>query len=136
MKKIFVYSTLATDMAYTNHEAGGGDLPLPLDPVFIAGGAGVNNDRLFTPHGVATEVSPEQLLYLESNQVFQLHKRNGFIKVAEGEAKDVEAVTGDMSAADPSRQLVEADFTNGEDGEPTPTTSKDGGKGGGKGKGK
>jgi hypothetical protein len=119
--KLYVYSTLAADVNYTHYAKGGGDLPIADRSVIIKGGAGVANDRLVTPHGVATEIEAEDLVFLEQNEIFRLHRKNGFIKVEE-KSFDVEAVTGDMNAADPSRPPEEADFTDGDDSEPKPST--------------
>ena len=79
-KKLFIFCTLASDVAYTNHAQGGGDMPIELPPVVIKGGAGVANDRIVTPRGVATEVTEEQVEYLRQNEIFKLHEKNGFIK--------------------------------------------------------
>lgn len=120
--RFFVFCTLASDNRYVNYERKGNDLPIADGVgVLIKGGAGVANDRLVTPRGVVTEVSAAQLEYLNHNQVFQLHQKNGFIKVEES-ARDTEAAASDMNAADPGRPLEEADFTDGDDNEPKPST--------------
>lgn len=107
-KKLFVFSTLASDVAYTNHAQGGADLPIDLPPVLIKGGAGVANDRIVTPRGVATEVTEEQVEYLRANQVFQLHEKNGFVMVSESYA-DPDTVAADMTGRDISAPIVPQD---------------------------
>jgi len=107
-KKLFVFSTLASDVAYTNHAQGGADLPIDLPPVLIKGGAGVANDRIVTPRGVATEVTEEQVEYLRANQVFQLHEKNGFVMVSESYA-DPDTVAADMTGRDNSAPVVPQD---------------------------
>lgn len=107
-KKLFVFSTLASDVAYTNHAQGGADLPIDLPPVLIKGGAGVANDRIITPRGVATEVTEEQVEYLRANQVFQLHEKNGFVMVSESYA-DPDTVAADMTGRDISAPIVPQD---------------------------
>ena len=107
-KKLFVFSTLASDVAYTNHAQGGADLPIDLPPVLIKGGAGVANDRIITPRGVATEVTEEHVEYLRANQVFQLHEKNGFVMVSESYA-DPDTVAADMTGRDNSAPLVPQD---------------------------
>lgn len=109
-KVIVIYSTLASDMRYTNHKPGAADIPVPIGEVFVKGGAGVANDRLITPFGVATVVTEEQLKLLEQNSVFQLHKENGYILVSE-EKGDPEKFAADMNANDPSRPLNDTDLT-------------------------
>ena len=105
-----IYSTLACDQNYTNYESGGGDVPVARPAVFIAGGTGVANDRFITPLGVHTEVSDAQLEELERNFVFQMHKKNGFIRV-EKKKSDPEKVAADMNLKDPSAPKTSADFT-------------------------
>ena len=107
-KKLYVFSTLASDVAYTNHAQGGGDLPIDLPPVVIKGGAGVANERIVTPRGVATEVTEEQVEYLRANQVFQLHEKNGFVMVSETNG-DPDKVAADMTGRDISAPVVPQD---------------------------
>ena len=113
-KKLFVFSTLASDVAYTNHVSGGADLPVALPSVLIKGGAGVANDRIVTPRGVATEVTEEQVEYLRANEVFKLHERNGFVMVSESYA-DPDTVAADMTGRDHSAPLVPQDNIAGAD---------------------
>lgn len=107
-KKLFIFSTLASDVAYTNHAQGGGDMPIELPPVTIKGGAGVANDRLVTPRGVATEVTEEQVEYLRQNEIFKLHEKNGFVMVSEAFA-DPDTVAADMTGRDNSAPIVPQD---------------------------
>ncbi len=107
-KKLFIFSTLASDVAYTNHAQGGADMPIDLPPVLIKGGAGVANDRIVTPRGVATTVTEEQVEYLRANQVFQLHEKNGFVMVSETYA-DPDTVAADMTGRDNSAPVVPQD---------------------------
>jgi len=108
MTKLYVYSTLASDVNYTNHVPGGGDLPIELPPVHIKGGAGVANDRFVTPRGVATEIDEEQLAYLRANEVFKMHEKNGFIEVSESKV-DPDIVAADMTGRDNSAPIVPQD---------------------------
>ena len=108
-KKLFVFSTLASDVAYTNHAQGGADMPIDLPPVLIKGGAGVANDRIVTPRGVATTVTEEQVEYLRANPVFQLHEKNGFVMVSESYA-DPDTVAADMTGRDNSAPVVPQDY--------------------------
>jgi hypothetical protein len=107
-KKLYVFSTLASAVAYTNHAQGGGDLPIDLPPVVIKGGAGIANERIVTPRGVATEVTEEQVEYLRANQVFQLHEKNGFVMVS-GTYGDPDTVAADMTGRDISAPVVPQD---------------------------
>lgn len=109
MSKFYVYSTLASDVAYTNHAEGGADLPIDLPPVLIRGGAGVANDRLVTPRGIATEVAGEQVEYLRANAVFRMHEKNGFVQIGETYV-DPEKAAADMEGRDNSAPLVPDDL--------------------------
>ena len=109
MPKLYVYSTLASDVAYTNHTPGGGDMPIELPPVHIKGGAGIANDRLVTPRGVVTEVTEEQVEYLRQNEVFKLHEKNGFVEVSASRV-DPDTAAADMTGRDNSAPLVPEDF--------------------------
>lgn len=112
-KPLYVYSTLASDVAYTNHTAGGGDMPIELPPVVIKGGAGVMNERIVTPRGVATKITEEQLAYLRENEVFKLHEENGFVLVSDY-YDDPDNVAADMTGRDPSAPLVPQDNAQGD----------------------
>ena len=107
-KKLFIFCTLASDVAYTNHAQGGGDMPIELPPVVIKGGAGIANERIVTPRGVATEVTEEQVEYLRANQVFQLHEKNGFVMVSDTYG-DPDTVAADMTGRDISAPVVPQD---------------------------
>lgn len=110
---LIVFSTLASDVAYTNHKQGGGDLPIPLEPVTIKGGAGVANDRVVTPRGVATYVTPEQVEYLRENEIFKLHEANGFVMISENDV-DPDIAAADMTGRDVSAPLVPQDNAAGD----------------------
>jgi len=105
MGKLYVYSTLAADVAYTNHQQGGGDLPIELPPVLVKGGAGVANDRFITPRGVVTEITEEQGEYLRQNVLFQLHEKNGYVEIS-GSYVDPEKAAADMTGRDVSAPIV------------------------------
>lgn len=109
-KVIVIYSTLASDMRYTNYVKGGAELQNPIAEVFVKGGAGVANDRLITPMGVATMVTAEQLEVLKANAIFQMHERNGYVIVSE-ERGDPEKMAAEMNPNDPSKPLNDQDLT-------------------------
>lgn len=112
-KTLIVFSTLASSVAYTNHVQGGADLPIALEPVTIHGGAGVANDRIVTPRGVATRVTEEQVEYLRANPIFRLHEENGFVMVSDHDvAPDIAAA--DMTGRDNSAPVVPQDNIAGD----------------------
>lgn len=105
----FVFSTLTASQLYTRTEQGGADLPRTVAEVFIAGGSNIPDKYLRTPIGVMTPVTDEEMAVLQENDVFNLHKANGFITVEQAPA-DAEKVAADMETRDESAPLVDGDF--------------------------
>lgn len=128
-KDYYVFSTLSTDTAYTNYVQGGGDLPSVQSSITIKGGANVADKHLVTPMGVMTKVNEDQMKALKENRVFQLHEKNGFIKITE-KAYDVEEVViGEgMTEKDASAPLTPADFKETEGPQPVVAKGKKGKK--------
>lgn len=109
-KKVFLYSTLSSDQAYTVYKDGGGDLPQVEGQILVKGGANVPDGRMITPEGaVITATTPENLERLRQNEVFKLHEANGFIVVSDHKV-DGEVAAADMTGRDQSAPLVPADF--------------------------
>ncbi len=109
MAKAYVFSTLATDVNYAFYSPGGGDIPTKDRHIHIKGGTGVANDRLITPLGVMTEIDEEDIPALEGHPVFQIHMKNGFVKIEKKKA-DPEKVASEMNIKEPSAPLTDADF--------------------------
>jgi|SRR6478736_5361193 len=116
MARNYVYSTLSAPVDYINFVKGANNVPQALrcagrEGVFIHGGHGVATlgKSLITPQGVVTEVSDEQLTYLQENPVFQRHQKNGFI-IVESKRVDPEKVAASMATADGSAPLAPSDF--------------------------
>ena len=80
----YIYSTLSCDTVYTD------DAPAPEksvgqtrpDRVLVKGGTEAGNKQPVTPMGVATEVSDEEMTLLQQSEIFNLHRANGFIRIA------------------------------------------------------
>lgn len=108
-KTAHVFSTLANDQIYTNYDVNPGGIPLVNFECEIKGGAGVANDRLITPLGIATEIPEEMLAKLELNPDFRRHKKNGFIVVRDRRG-DPDKIATDMNARDLSKPLTPADY--------------------------
>lgn len=107
----YVVSTLAAPTSYTGWRAGGGnDVPQVEHAVTIAGGAGVANRNLITPHGVVTSVSDSDAEFLETNVVFQMHRKGGFVSILKSKPEDADAVAADMHGNDPGAPLTDADY--------------------------
>lgn len=109
MAKLYVYSTLASDVLYQNHAPGGADLPVVISEVMVKGGAGVANDRLTTPRGVATEITEQQAEALRANPVFAMHEQNGFVQISDARV-DADVAAADMTGRDNSAPIVPEDL--------------------------
>ncbi|OOF43040.1 hypothetical protein BKK51_12215 [Rodentibacter trehalosifermentans] len=105
----YVFSTLTCDNRYMVYAETGADIKVPVEGILIKGGAGVMNDRLFTPLGVSTEVTKEQLALLEQNPIFRLHKENGYLVVQDKNA-DAEKVSSNMNSRDNSAPLTPSSY--------------------------
>lgn len=118
----YVFSTLTASQEYTRTASGANDLPVTEGSVFIAGGSNIPDKYMRTSIGVATPVNDEELQILEENEVFRMHKENGFITVRPYQ-DDAEKVAADMITRDQSAPLVDADF---EDATPVTNTPANG----------
>lgn len=113
-----VASTLTSDVKYTLWKSNPGGVNVSLGHVLIQGGHGVAHRRanggLDTPQGVITSVTADQLELLRKDDVFQLHMKNGFIRIIESERKvEPEKAAKDLEAKEPSAPLDDADFKEG-----------------------
>lgn len=107
----YVYSTLTCDNDYAEWQKNG-DQQSILHTVRINGGHGLMNKHMITPLGVVTEVSDEDLAFLERNSAFQQHVANGFITVEKKKA-ETEKVAASMKRRDKSSQIVPSDYEKG-----------------------
>lgn len=117
----YIYSTITCDTAYPLYvENNSKDLGIikkrpdgtPMT-VIIKGGHGVSNKNMYTPRGVVTQVSDEEMELLEQNVNFQRHKKAGFITVDKKEVAPEKKVA-DMTQKDGSAPLTPKDFEEGE----------------------
>ena len=74
--------------------------------VVIKGGAGVKDKfSLATPKGMVTEVTDEELAFLQKDPHFQRHVRKGFMRVMNQEKLNV----SDMQPKDHGAQLTDSE---------------------------
>ena len=110
----YVFSTLTCDTNYciygnqTNR-----DVAIAKKKILIHGGHGVANKHVYTPMGVMTEVSEEDMKLLEADVHFQNHVKDGFIKVEKKKA-DTAKVAADMEQKDGSAPLTPQDYEEGD----------------------
>jgi len=108
----FVYSTLSNDQIYRDYQKAADERVIPSgQEVFIAGGANRASDvttrqGIYTPNGMVTGITTDELELLQRNDMFLLHQRNGFIKVSKKFSDADEVAEEDMEAADASAPLT------------------------------
>ncbi len=117
-----IASTLSADVHYTiyekkNHPSGANTV---VHKIKVKGGANVANskhilaDRVLTPKGVVTKVSEEDLALLEKDEVFQTHKKNGFVQIIHSNAApDADKAARDLEAKDQSAPFAPDDYKEG-----------------------
>ena len=106
----YVYSTLSNDNIYASYDTSGSNknTPILLRSILVKGGAGIATKHLITPLGVVTSVTDDELEHLKTNEVFQEHLRNGFIKIDKKKV-DGEVAAADMASRDKSAPFVPED---------------------------
>lgn len=109
-----VYSTLTSGVDYVEWKQTA-DLPVKGFTVAIAGGAGVAHKRgLITPFGVKTEVTEDEMNFLNSNDAFKRALSDGWhtvIKIS-GWMDSADNVAAAMMQRDGSAPLVPNDFNH------------------------
>ena len=90
---MYVYSTVTASIAYKIGDK----------TIVIKGGANVTDKHMWTPRGVATKVTREELEGLRKIPSFASREKNGFFSTSQFE-KNPNKVAGDMAGADKSAQ--------------------------------
>lgn len=110
-----VISTLSNDQRYTHFSENRGGVVKPLRSVLIKGGANVAQKKLVLlaegkahRSGVATEVTTEELEFLQKNKSFRRHVSEGFLQVVTYKP-EADKVARSMQASDASAPLTVAD---------------------------
>ena len=90
---MYVYSTVTASIAYKIGDK----------TIIIKGGANVTDKHMWTPRGVATEVTREELDELRKIPSFASREKDGYFSTSQFE-RDANKVAGDMAGADKSAQ--------------------------------
>lgn len=112
----YVFSTLTCDTLYhiypaDNHKR---DISITDKKILIKGGHGVSQKKSFyTPMGVMTQVSDEDMELLQKDFHFQEHQKLGFITIEKRKA-ETEKVAASMNLLDKSRPLTPNDYEKSE----------------------
>ena len=90
---MYVYSTVTASIAYKIGDK----------TIVIKGGANVADKHMWTPKGVATKVTREELEGLRKIPSFASREKSGYFSTSQFE-KNPSKVAGDMAGADKSAQ--------------------------------
>lgn len=109
----YIYSTLTCDNLYVDFEfVENAYIRQGKKQVLIKGGANLPTagmKDIITPLGAVTEVTDEDLAFLESNECFKKHVDKGFITVDKSKVK-IEKAVKDMKDKDKSAPKQEKDL--------------------------
>lgn len=113
----YIVSKASQDIEYCDWVKGRNGLFTKKLSVIIKGGANVMNKKTMeTPNGVVTEVTAEQLKFLEGNSAFKRHMERGFMAICKTEndaKKKADKADKDENGdkkKDGSAQLTKEDF--------------------------
>lgn len=113
----YIVSKASQDIEYCDWQKGRNGLNIKKKSVLIKGGANVlNRKTMETLNGVITEVSADDLKFLEANTAFKRHEERGWVKVcktkadAEKKANAEEKDENGDKKKDGSAQLTKEDF--------------------------
>lgn len=101
---MYIYSTLSSSVNYSTE----------VGDILILGGANIPDQHLWTPYGVATQVSDEQYEALQKHYLFQMHVENGFIRASKTK-EDADKVAADMTGRDASAPDTAESLMAGDD---------------------
>ena len=90
---MYVYSTVTASIAYTVGDK----------TIVIKGGANVTDKHMWTPRGVATEVTKDELEALRNMPSFVKREKDGYFSTSQFE-KNPNKVADEMAGADKSAQ--------------------------------
>ena len=100
---MYVYSTVTASIVFDIGEQDErGVIAIPR-PITIKGGANVTDKHMWTPRGVATEVTREELEELRKIPSFSSREEDGYFSTSQFE-KNANKVADDMAGADNSAQ--------------------------------
>lgn len=116
-----IFSTMTGAVTYTDWKLSPGGLSIAGKQVTIKGGANVADRKtIITPRGIGTEVTDEELAFLENDPTFKMHKKGGYITIdSVADIRDADKAAAGMEGRDDSAPDVEQDYT--ENGETPPT---------------
>jgi hypothetical protein len=114
-----VYSTLPTSTTYNTYVTNGGEkdkIHSVVGRITIHGRSGVPDRFLRTPQGTVTPITDAERDVLEKDGHFQIHQRNGFVKIVKiGAVSDKQRknVINDMSKDAAGKPLTKETLNKG-----------------------
>jgi len=116
MNKNYIYSTMTGSVAYALYKRLHGELIQEVEGtrVLINGNSHVAvatnplKTHFMTQKGAVTVVTDEQLELLKNNPVFDIHLKNGFIKI--DSKKDIDNAIRDLNKKDKSAPYCPEDY--------------------------
>lgn len=110
-KQLFILSTMTNDQEFRLYrKAAPGRAPVDDGAILVKGKAGLPNKHLWTPRGVATAVTDEQLSKLRDDKVFQRLEANGWFTVQNTDPRDADEIAKDQAEGDGAKQLTKAEI--------------------------
>lgn len=106
----YVVSKQAAGVDYVLYEKSGSGKLVAKGVVSIDGGAGVANKKtLYTPDGILTPISDQDVEMLNLNPVFKAHLENGSVKLLRKNPGDPDKAAADLDK-DPSAPITPEDY--------------------------
>lgn len=103
----FILSTLTNDHEFRLYrKSAPGRAPADDGRILIRGKAGLPNRHMWTPRGVSTPVTDEELSKLRDIKVFQRLEAGGWLTVANADPRDASRMAADQAEGDGSKLLT------------------------------
>lgn len=109
----YVYSTITNDICFVDYRKQR-DLNIAIRKIVIKGGHGrAQPGTIYTPFGVATQITDDELTFLEKQRMFNKHVKDGFL-IVDNKKSDPENYAKDMNQKDGSAPLTPKDYEESE----------------------
>ena len=111
---LYVISTMANSVEYCLYDTSRKDINVLKDSVVIKGKTGVTDKKtlICLNGGTITPITEAQYAWLKDNSLFQLHQKNGFLKIEKSKSSAENKAEKDAEVKDKSAQMTDKDFEN------------------------
>ena len=100
----YITSTMSAGVKYAVYGKTAGGLPKVVKEIEVKGGANVTDKTLYTPTGVVTKVTDEEMELLKNHPVFQMHQKAGFVKVSKLGGENTKNLQKEDNSAQPTAE--------------------------------